>query len=75
MSRGIAAMSIVRIGTRGSPLARWQANETARLLRGAGFASEIVEIRTTGDRRVDALVSGEVMARTVTLRDSMELVA
>jgi hydroxymethylbilane synthase len=117
-------MNIVRIGTRGSPLALWQANETARLLRGAGFASEIVEIRTTGDRRVDvplaaiggkglfvkeleealdrgeidvavhslkdvpsliperfalsgflALVSVEVMARTVTLRDSMELVA
>jgi hydroxymethylbilane synthase len=46
-------MNTVRIGTRGSPLALWQANETARLLRGAGFASEIVEIRTTGDRRVD----------------------
>ncbi|MEA2489697.1 MAG: hydroxymethylbilane synthase [Acidobacteriota bacterium] len=46
-------MSIVRIGTRGSPLALWQANETARLLRGAGFTSEIVEIRTTGDHRVD----------------------
>jgi hydroxymethylbilane synthase len=46
-------MKIVRIGTRGSPLALWQANETARLLREAGFASEIVEIRTTGDRRVD----------------------
>ncbi|HYK00318.1 MAG TPA: hydroxymethylbilane synthase [Thermoanaerobaculia bacterium] len=46
-------MTIVRIGTRGSPLALWQANETARLLRDAGFAPEIVEIRTTGDRRVD----------------------
>jgi hydroxymethylbilane synthase len=46
-------MNTVRIGTRGSPLALWQANETARLLRDAGFAPEIVEIRTTGDRRVD----------------------
>jgi hydroxymethylbilane synthase len=46
-------MRSVRIGTRGSPLALWQANETARLLRDAGFAPEILEIRTTGDRRVD----------------------
>lgn len=46
-------MSTVRIGTRGSPLALWQANETARLLRNAGFEPQIVTIRTTGDLRRD----------------------
>jgi hydroxymethylbilane synthase len=40
----------VRIGTRGSALALWQANEVARLL---GRPSEIVTIKTTGDKRTD----------------------
>src|SRR3954464_459330 len=42
----------VRIGTRGSPLARWQAGWVAERLRGAhpGLAVELVEIRTQGDR-------------------------
>lgn len=41
-----------RIGTRGSPLARWQANWVARRLRGLHPALdiEIVEVRTEGDR-------------------------
>lgn len=43
----------IRIGTRGSQLALWQANETARRLRDAGFESEIVAVRTTGDKRQD----------------------
>ena len=43
----------IRIGTRGSHLALWQANETARLLTAAGFAPEIVTIKTTGDKRTD----------------------
>lgn len=43
----------IRIGTRGSQLALWQANETARRLRDAGYEPEIVTIRTTGDRRTD----------------------
>ena len=47
------ARNNIRIGTRGSPLALWQANETARLLRNAGFDTEIVPIRTTGDLRRD----------------------
>jgi len=38
----------IRIGTRGSQLALWQANEVARLLP---CESEIVTIRTTGDKR------------------------
>jgi hydroxymethylbilane synthase len=43
----------IRIGTRGSALALWQANETARLLTAAGHEPELVTITTTGDRRTD----------------------
>src|SRR2546430_7903624 len=43
----------VRIGTRGSQLALWQANEVARLLTAAGYQPKIVAIRTTGDKRRD----------------------
>ena len=51
--------SILRIGTRGSPLALWQANETRRLLAAAhpalaaADAIEIRVIKTTGDRIQD----------------------
>ncbi|HEY2094540.1 MAG TPA: hydroxymethylbilane synthase [Thermoanaerobaculia bacterium] len=44
---------VVRVGTRGSQLALWQANETARLLTAAGYQPEIVTIKTTGDKRAD----------------------
>ena len=40
----------VRIGTRESPLALWQANEVARVLN---RPTEIVAIRTTGDKRTN----------------------
>ena len=43
----------MRIGTRGSQLALWQANEVARRLTIAGFKPEIVPIKTTGDKRQD----------------------
>ena len=43
----------IRIGTRGSHLALWQANETARRLTGAGYEPEIVTVKTTGDKRTD----------------------
>jgi hydroxymethylbilane synthase len=44
--------SAVRIGTRGSPLARWQAEWVAERLRALhpGLAVELVEIKTQGDR-------------------------
>lgn len=50
---------ILRIGTRGSPLALWQANETARLLKAAfpGLETAIVTIKTTGDRIQDRNLS------------------
>ena len=39
----------IRIGTRGSALARWQANWTAQALAELGVETEIVLIKTTGD--------------------------
>src|SRR5437667_10452828 len=44
----------LRIGTRGSQLARWQANEVARRL---GRPSEVIPIRTTGDKRTDVTLA------------------
>jgi hydroxymethylbilane synthase len=40
----------LRIGSRGSQLALWQANHIAGLLRGQGHSVEIEVIKTTGDR-------------------------
>ena len=40
----------LRIGSRGSQLALWQANHIAELLRGQGHSVEIEIIKTTGDR-------------------------
>jgi len=40
----------LRIGSRGSQLALWQANHIAGLLRGHGHAVEIEIVKTTGDR-------------------------
>jgi len=41
---------VIRIGSRGSLLALWQAEHVAGLLRGRRYAVEIEVIRTTGDR-------------------------
>lgn len=46
-------MTILRVGTRGSQLALWQAHETQRRLRDAGIESELVIVKTTGDKRQD----------------------
>ena len=40
----------IRIGSRGSQLALWQANHVLYALRDAGFQVELEVIRTTGDR-------------------------
>ena len=40
----------LRIGSRGSQLALWQANYISALLRGQGHEVEIEIIKTTGDR-------------------------
>lgn len=49
------APPVVRLATRESPLARWQAEHTAALLRGAhpGISVELVPMSTEGDRRTD----------------------
>ena len=46
--------TVLRLGTRGSTLARWQANWTAEQLRTWGVAVEIIVIHTSGD-----LIQGE----------------
>jgi hydroxymethylbilane synthase len=43
------ASRVLRVGTRGSRLALWQANAVSRLLETAGRRPEIVVIKTTGD--------------------------
>ena len=47
----------LRIGTRGSALALWQANTVAALMARQGLATEIVAIRTAGDRIQDRPLS------------------
>lgn len=47
-------MKALRIGTRGSALALWQANTVAAELRNRGTNVEIVRITTQGDRRQEA---------------------
>jgi hydroxymethylbilane synthase len=46
-------MNKVRIGTRGSQLALWQANDTKRRLELAGYEPELHIVKTTGDKRHD----------------------
>jgi hydroxymethylbilane synthase len=51
-SKGVRTHTI-RIGSRGSQLALWQANHVAEMLRSNGHAVEIEVIRTVGDRMQD----------------------
>ena len=46
----MSGSGIIRIGSRGSQLALWQAHHVAGLLRGRGHVVEIEVIKTTGDR-------------------------
>jgi hydroxymethylbilane synthase len=50
-------VTTLRIGTRGSPLALWQAHTVAALLEAAGTSTEIVRIKTAGDRLQEAPLS------------------
>ena len=49
----MAATHPIRLGTRGSALARWQAEHVQALLAKLGHDCELVIIRTEGDRRTD----------------------
>jgi hydroxymethylbilane synthase len=50
-------VSPLRIGTRGSQLALWQANHIASLLRERGHSVEIEIIKTTGDKIADVALA------------------
>jgi len=47
----------LRLATRGSPLALWQARRVAALLGAAGVDSALVEVETEGDRRQELSLS------------------
>jgi hydroxymethylbilane synthase len=49
----VTGPAALRLATRGSPLALWQAHRVAALLEGRGVASSLVVVETTGDRRLD----------------------
>ncbi len=50
-------MARLRIGSRGSQLARWQADHIAALLRNRGHQVEIEIIKTTGDKITDVALA------------------
>ena len=50
-------MAKLRIGSRGSQLALWQANHVAVLLRELGHTVEIEIIKTTGDKILDVALA------------------
>ncbi|MEX2235751.1 MAG: hydroxymethylbilane synthase [Cyclobacteriaceae bacterium] len=47
----------IRIGTRGSKLALWQAQHVADLIKPSGFRTEIVPIETKGDKILDVSIA------------------
>ena len=49
MPEAFAQRGVLRLGTRGSQLARWQAEWVAEQLRQLGQAVELIEISTRGD--------------------------
>src|SRR5271154_6915416 len=50
-------MARLRIGSRGSQLALWQANHISNLLRAQGHTVEIEVITTTGDKIIDVALA------------------
>ncbi|HET9743063.1 MAG TPA: hydroxymethylbilane synthase [Terriglobales bacterium] len=50
-------MATLRLGSRGSQLALWQANHIAALLREQGHTTSIEIIRTTGDKVLDVALA------------------
>jgi hydroxymethylbilane synthase len=48
---------IIRIGTRGSKLALWQANHVAALIKPSGFQTQIIPIETRGDKILDVSIA------------------
>lgn len=56
-SRGNGNSATLRIGSRGSQLALWQANHISALLRERGYQVEIEIIHTTGDKITDVALA------------------
>ncbi len=56
-ARGAQGQARLRIATRASRLARWQAAHVAGLLAGLGIEAELVTIFTTGDDRTELPIS------------------
>ena len=50
-------MATLRIGSRGSQLALWQAHHISALLRGQGHTVELEIIKTTGDKITDVALA------------------
>ena len=50
----------VRIGTRTSSLAMWQANKVSQLLESNGFETEIVGIKSKGDKSLGGNLASSV---------------
>jgi hydroxymethylbilane synthase len=48
---------LIRIGTRASQLALWQANHVAALIHPSGYTTEIVPIDTRGDKVLDVSIA------------------
>ncbi len=48
---------LIRIGTRGSKLAMWQANHVAELIRPSGYTTEIIPIDTRGDKILNVSIA------------------
>jgi hydroxymethylbilane synthase len=73
-------MKRLRIGTRGSPLALWQANHIAELLaQRHGIETELVRIRTSGDRlqsasvaQVNAAIGSESSSKGIFIKELEE---
>ncbi len=64
-------MSAIRIGTRGSQLAMWQAQWVARRLNALGHAVELIQVSTRGDVSTESLsqVGGQgVFTKEIQLR-------
>ncbi|MEO1496136.1 MAG: hydroxymethylbilane synthase [Planctomycetota bacterium] len=66
-------MAKLRLGSRASKLARWQAHWVASELRGLGHEIEIVEVRTEGDARQSGPIEaiGSVGVFTKAIQDAL----
>jgi len=68
------ARGVLRLATRGSPLARWQADRVTALLATVGVTAVSVVVDTEGDRRTDVSLS-ELGGRGVFVKEVQAAVA